>query len=40
MILVIVLGIIIISLLFVWAACRLNSEYSRQEEEEEFKWEE
>ena len=40
MILAIMLGIITISLFFVWAACRLNSEYSRQEEEEEFEWEE
>lgn len=39
MILAIVLGLIIISLFFVWACCRLNSEYSRQEEEwEELKW--
>lgn len=40
MIAFIISGIIFITLLFIWAACRLNSEYSRQEEKEEFEWEE
>ena len=40
MIVLIILGIVFILLFFIWAACRLNSEYSRQEEKEEFKWEE
>ena len=41
MILAIVLGIImVISLCFIWAACFISSEYSRQEEWKEFENEE
>ena len=40
MIALIISGIVFIALLFIWAACRINSEYSRQEEKEESKWEE
>lgn len=39
MITFIISGIIFIVLLFIWAACRLSSKYSRQEEKEEFEWE-
>lgn len=39
MITLIILGIVFIILFFIWAACRLNNEYPRQEEKEEFKWE-
>lgn len=39
MITLIILGIVFIILSFIWAACRLNREYSREEEKEEFKWE-
>ena len=39
MIALIISDIVFIILFFIWAACRLNSEYSRQEEKEEFKWE-
>ena len=39
MIALIILGIVFILLFFMWAACRLNSKYSRQEEKEEFEWE-
>lgn len=40
MIAFIISGIIFILLFFVWAACRLSSKCSRQEEKEEFEWEE
>ena len=40
MIALIILVIVFILLFFIWAACRVNSEYSRQEEKEEFKWKE
>lgn len=39
MIALIILSIVFILLFFVWAACRLSSKCSRQEEKEEFKWE-
>ena len=40
MIALIILGIVFILLFFMWAACRLSSQYSRQEEKEEFEWKE
>lgn len=40
MIALVILGIVFILLFFIWTVCRLSSKCSRQEEKEEFKWEE